>query len=145
MQEDKTPLFDTVKTVRECLFIFAHLLVHTKYNVNRFENELSADLLTATDLAEYLVEKGVPFRQAHSCTGKIISYSIEHKKDLHGLTLQEYRNFSDVIDEDVYSVLHPRASIERKISAGSTSPHEVKKQIVYWTRHLKNRITKKTS
>ncbi|HTR80564.1 MAG TPA: argininosuccinate lyase [Bacteroidota bacterium] len=139
MQEDKMPLFNAVSTTRQCLFIFSHILVHTKFEKNRFEEDLRNDFLTATEIADYLVQKGLAFRESHSITGKIVSYAIEHKKNLAQLSLQELKHFSSKLDEDLFPLLDPHKSIEHKKSSGSTSPQEVKKQIVHWTRLLKNR------
>ena len=83
--------------------------------------------------------KGVPFREAHSITGKIVGYCIEHQTFLQKLTLKELHKFSHKFSEDVYELLDPHKSIEHKKSSGSTAPNEVKKQIVYWTRVLKQR------
>jgi len=139
MQEDKYPLFDAVSTTRQCLFIFSHILVHTKFDKNRFEEELRNDFLTATEIADYLVRKGTTFREAHSITGKIVAHAIDHKKSLPQLSLAELKHFSPKIDEDLFPLFDPHKSIEFKKSSGSTSPQEVKKQIVHWTRTLKNR------
>lgn len=139
MQEDKLPLFDSVATTRQCLFIFSHILVHTTFNKKRFEEELKNDFLTATEIADYLVKKGVSFREAHTITGKIVSHAIEHKKGLSQLKLTELKHFSAKLEDDVFELLDPHKSIEHKKSAGSTSPLEVKKQIIHWTRALKNR------
>ncbi len=139
MQEDKLPLFDAVATTRQCLFIFSHILVHTTFDKKRFEEELKNDFLTATEIADYLVKKGVSFREAHSITGKIVTHAIEHKKGLPQLKLTELKHFSPKLEDDVFELLDPHKSIEHKKSAGSTSPLEVKKQIIHWTRALKNR------
>jgi argininosuccinate lyase len=101
--------------------------------------ELQNDFLTATEIADYLVRKGTTFREAHSITGKIVAHAIEHKKSLTQLSLSELRHFSSKLDEDLFPLLDPHKSIEHKKSSGSTSPQEVKKQIVHWTRVLKNR------
>jgi argininosuccinate lyase len=140
MQEDKIPMFDAVSTTRQCLFIFSHLMVHTTFSKERFEQELENDLVTATDLAEYLVRKGVAFREAHTATGKIVAAAVEQHMTLQQFTLKELQHYSKAVEEDVYDVLNARRSVEQKLSAGSTSPHEVKKQIVHWSRLLKNRI-----
>jgi argininosuccinate lyase len=137
MQEDKGPLFDTVATIRQALLIASHLLVHTKFNRDRFVKEMESDFLTATDVAEYLVTKGIPFRESHAVTGKLVSYCLEHKKTMNDLTLKELHHFSKEFSEDVFEVLDPQKSVERKKSSGSTSPQEVKKQIVHWTKVLK--------
>jgi argininosuccinate lyase len=140
MQEDKMPLFDAVATTRQCLFIFCHILVHTKFEKNRFEEMLQQGYLTATDVAEYLVLKNVPFREAHAIAGRVVTHAIEHHRMLSQLTIAELRRFSPKFEEDIVAVLDPLGSVEHKKSAGSTSPNEVKKQIVHWTRVLKNRI-----
>ena len=124
MQEDKFPLLDAVATTRQCLFIFSHILVHTKFEKNRFEEELKNDFLTATEIADYLVKKGTPFRDAHAITGKVVAYAIEHKKSLSHLTLAELKHFSTLLEEDVFDLLDPHKSIEHKKSAGSTSPRK---------------------
>ena len=139
LQEDKPPLFDAVGTTRQCLFIFSHILVHTKFEKERFEAELKNDFLTATEIADYLVRKGISFRDAHSATGKIVAYAIGHKKNISELTLAEMKHFAPKLEEDIFGLLDPHRSIEQKKSAGSTSPQEVKKQIVHWTRVLKGR------
>lgn len=139
MQEDKYPLFDAVNTTRESLFILTHVFIHTKFDKERFEEELKNDFLTATEIADYLVQRNVPFREAHSITGKIVAYCGEHNKTLSALSLKELHHFSHKFSEDIYGLLEPHASIEHKKSAGSTAPNEVKKQIVHWTRVLKQR------
>jgi argininosuccinate lyase len=139
MQEDKQPLFDTVATTRDCVFIMTHVMIHTKFDAHRFDEELKTDLLTATELADYLVQKGVPFREAHTVTGKVVAYSMETGTPLSRLTLKELHRFSPKFSEDVFEALDPITSIDRKRSAGSTAPNEVKKQIVHWTRVLKRK------
>jgi argininosuccinate lyase len=143
MQEDKMPMFDSVSTTRQCLFIFSHMLVHTSFVRERFEKELQNDFTTATDLAEYLVRKGVPFRDSHAITGKVVTAAIEQKISLSQLTLKELQHFSKAIEEDIFGYLDPRRSAEHKASAGSTSTQEVKKQIVHWSRILKTRTREK--
>ncbi len=139
MQEDKLPLFDAVNTTRECVFIVTHMMIHTKFDRTRFEEELKNDFLTATEIADYLVKLGVPFREAHSITGKIVGYCVEHSTPLSKLSLKELHKFSPKFSEDVFLLLEPHNSIEHKRSAGSTAPNEVKKQIVHWTRVLKQK------
>jgi len=139
MQEDKFPMFDTVHTTRQSLFISAHMLVHTTFNKNHLTEELREDFTTATDVADYLVRKGLPFREAHEVTGKIVSYCIDHRMFFGNLDLETLRTFSKMFDADVFDYLLPQKSVEQKRSAGSTSPQEVKKQIVHWTRVLKAR------
>ena len=139
MQEDKQPMFDTVSTTRNCLLVMAHMLVHTEFQRKHLEEELRNDFTTATEIADYLARKGVPFREAHEITGKIVSYCIEHRMYFGNLDLETLRLFSKEFDEHVFDYLLPHKSVEQKRSAGSTSPQEVKKQIVHWTRTLKAR------
>lgn len=139
MQEDKAPLFDTVHTARTTLFVMTHMLVHTEFRKDHLEEELRNDFTSATDVADYLVRKGLPFREAHEITGRIVSYCIDHRMYFGNLDLETLRTFSKHFEADIFDYLLPRQSVEQKQSAGSTSPQEVKKQIVHWTRVLKNR------
>ena len=139
MQEDKQPMFDVVKTARESLYILAHVLVHTTFDKYHLEEELRTDFLTATDMADYLVTKGIPFREAHTITGEIVQYCVTHKMYFGNLDLGTLREFSPKFEPDIFDFILPQTSVERKQSAGSTSPQEVKKQIVHWTRVLSKR------
>lgn len=139
MQEDKLPLFEAVGTTRQCLFIFSHILVHTNFDRVKMEEELRNDFLTATEIADYLVRKGMPFREAHAITGRIVSYCIEHRMFLGNLDIDTLHTFSKSFEPDVFDYLLPHTSVEQKKSAGSTNPHEVKRQIVHWSRTLKAR------
>jgi argininosuccinate lyase len=127
MQEDKQPMFEAVTTTRNCLFIMAHMLVHTDFRKQHLEEELRNDFTTATEIADYLVRKGLPFREAHEITGKIVSYCIDHRMFFGNLDLDTLRTFSKEFDEQVFDFLLPHKSVEQKKSAGSTSPQEVKK------------------
>jgi argininosuccinate lyase len=129
MQEDKEPVFDTCDTVIMSLKIMIEMLPEIKFNVEKMKNSLKTGFLTATDLAEYLVKKGIPFRIAHEIVGKIVLYCIEKKKALSELKLKELKKFSDKIDKDVYEILTPEDSINAKQSYGSTSKKWVKEQI----------------
>ena len=139
MQEDKVPMFDLVNTTRQSLFIFSHVLVHTRFNVKKMEEDIRTDYLSATDMADYLVHKGVPFREAHEITGRVVAYCIDHKMYFGNLDLDTLSFFSPKFEEDIFQFILPKTSVEHKQSAGSTSPQEVKKQVVHWTRVLKNR------
>lgn len=136
MQEDKEPLFDAIDTVKAVLSVLREMIPAIKFNQDKMYKASSSGYTTATDIAEYLVRKGIPFRKAHEVAGKIVISCIEKGKDLTDLTLKEYRGFSTVIDEDIYSVLTPEGSIRGKISYGSTSKKEVMRQI----RKLKARL-----
>jgi len=139
MQEDKLPMFEAVCTTQQCLEIVAQMLVHSTFDRQRMEEELREDFLTATEIADYLVRKGMPFRDAHVITGKIVSYCLDHKMFFGNLDLDIMRTFSNLFNPDVFDFLAPHQSVEQKKSAGSTSPHDVKRQIVHWMRALKRR------
>jgi len=136
LQEDKLPLFDTVDTVKSCLHVLNEMFMGIKLNIKRMYETASEGYSTATDMAEYLVKKGLPFRKAHEVTGRIVLYCIRRNKKLDELTLMELNKFSPSISEDIYSFLRPEESVKRKKSLGSTSPKEVKRQIRNFMRRL---------
>jgi argininosuccinate lyase len=136
MQEDKEPLFDAADTVSACLEILASLLPDVKFRQRDSARHRSADLMLATELADYLVRKGMPFRKAHSIVGKIVLTCLRRNTSLKDLGLKEYRRFSPLFDQEVYRSLDPRVSLRRKQSAGSTSPVEVRKALRFWGRKL---------
>ena len=139
LQEDKLPMFELVSTTRQSLFIFSHVLVHTRFDQKKMEEEARTDFVGATDMADYLVRKGLPFRDAHTITGRVVSYCMEHNMYFGNLDLDTLSFFSSKFEADVFDHILPKSSVEHKKSAGSTAPHEVKKQIVHWNRVLKNR------
>jgi len=136
LQEDKLPLFDTVDTVKACLDILNEMLPGIKFNTNRMYETAVEGYSTATDIAEYLVKKGLPFRKAHKITGRIVLYCISKKKKLGELTLRELNKYSPLISDDIYPFLRPEESVKAKKSTGSTSPDEVRKQIKRLMRRL---------
>ncbi len=129
MQEDKISLFDTVDTVKDSLSVLADMTQKIRFNKKRMYDAVCSGYSTATDLVEYIVKKGIPFRRAHVITGKIVMYCIEKDKQLNDLSLKEFSRFSDVIEEDVYYYITVEASVKNKVSRGGTSPSLVKKQI----------------
>ena len=129
LQEDKEALFDTVDTVRQSLRILAKLWEHVSVNKERMEEMAAAGYTLATDVAEYLVLKGVPFRLAHQTVGKIVRYCLEEGKELESLTLDELRGFSKAIDEKIYTVLDLKHSVDSRNSVGGTSLQQVRQAI----------------
>ena len=136
LQEDKEPLFDTEKTVVECLEISSAMLSSASFNRSRFEEQWNADHLLATDLADYLVRKGMAFRKAHTIVGELVSRSVRKGISLRKLSLRDYRRQSTLFSEDLYDLLDFRTSLAGKKSAGSTSPKEVKRMILSWKKKL---------
>ncbi|MBC8318062.1 MAG: argininosuccinate lyase [Desulfobulbaceae bacterium] len=136
LQEDKEPVFDTVDTVSQGLAITAELLANMEFRVERLENATQAGFMTATDLADYLVLKNIPFRQAHSIVGKTVAYCVEQGKELTDLSLDELQKFSDLIGEDVFPVLTVKGSVDSRQSAGGTSPVRVAEALAKAERDL---------
>lgn len=129
MQEDKQPVFDTADTMRSCLEIMNKMLPAIKFKASRMRATAGEGFSTATDLAEYLVKKGTPFREAHEITGRIVLYCINSNKGLESLELKELKAFSPNISRDIYTALKPAESVKKRSSYGGTSPSEVKRQI----------------
>ncbi|NTV47660.1 MAG: argininosuccinate lyase, partial [Chlorobiales bacterium] len=111
--------------------IFDKLIQNTIVNKDRLKVVTENDLSLATELAEYLVQKNLPFRDAHRVTGKIVSFSIETATPLPKIAIEDYKKFSPLFEQDVYKVLTPLSSVKRKKSAGSTSPESVSAQLKY--------------
>lgn len=137
LQEDKPPLFDTVDTVKSCLTVLNEMFPGIKFNTKRMRETAAEGYSTATDIAEYLVKKGLPFREAHKVTGRIVLYCIRKNKRLEELTIQELNKFSPLISKDIHTYLKPEESVRSKRSTGSTSPEEVRKQIKRLRRLIK--------
>ncbi|SPQ00193.1 Argininosuccinate lyase [Candidatus Sulfobium mesophilum] len=137
MQEDKPPVFDAADTLKACLSVTNAMLPEISFNTEKMLHTAAEGYSTATDLAEYLVKKGVPFRQAHEITGKVVRYCINNKKDLQSLNLKELKSFSRVIEADVFKALGPCESVKSRSSYGGTSPSEVMRQIRYFRKTLK--------
>jgi argininosuccinate lyase len=129
LQEDKPPLFDTVDTIKSCLIVLNEMFPGIKFNAKRMRETAGDAYSTATDIAEYLVRKGVPFRKAHGITGRIVLHCIGKNKRLEDLTMDELNAFSPSIGKDIYDVLGPEESVKNKKSQGGTSLREVTKQI----------------
>ena len=129
LQEDKPPVFDTVDTIKSCLTVLNEMLPGIKFNTKRMHETAGDAYSTATDMAEYLVKKGLPFRKAHEITGKIVLYCIREKKKFEELTLKELNAFSKLISNDIYLCLSPEESVRCKKSIGGTSSDEVKNQL----------------
>lgn len=128
MQEDKESVFDSAETVKASLSILGEMLPLVKFNKELMYRS-SGGFSLATDIAEYLVRKGIPFRRAHEITGRIVRYCIENEKSLEALGIDELRRFSPLFEPDISSIITPYGSVRAKNSKGGTSPEEVKKQI----------------
>ncbi|MGD8743034.1 MAG: argininosuccinate lyase [Granulosicoccaceae bacterium] len=125
-QEDKEPLFDTVDTVLASVRLYAEMMAQITVNRAAMREAAARGFSTATDLADYLVRKGVAFRDAHEIVGKSVRYCIEQDKDLADTSLAELQQFSDVISEDVYEVLTLEGSVAARDHIGGTAPQQVR-------------------
>jgi len=125
-QEDKEPLFDAVDTVRGCLRAFADMVPAIEPKREVMREAARRGFSTATDLADYLVKKGVPFRESHEIVGKAVRFGVEQQRDLAQLSLAELRAFSDHIGEDVFAVLTLEGSVNARNHAGGTAPAQVR-------------------
>ncbi len=121
LQEDKEAIFDTVDTISQCLAIATEMLSHMQFMEDRLPEAVKGGYMTATDLADYLVLKNIPFRSAHAIVGKTVAYAIKKGKDLSELSLAELKKFSQVIEEDVFIILSVKGSIDGRISKGGTA------------------------
>jgi argininosuccinate lyase len=128
-QEDKEPLFDAVDTVRGCLRAFADMVPAIEPKRDVMREAARRGFSTATDLADYLVKKGVPFRESHEIVGKAVRFGVEQQRDLAQLTLDELRRFWPQIGEDVFAVLTLEGSVNARDHAGGTAPAQVRKAV----------------
>lgn len=137
LQEDKEPFFDTENTLFSCVSIYTALLEKITLNVNTMYEQAGEGYATATDVADYLAKRGVPFRDAHAITGRLVRYCIEHRKTLPSLSLEEYKKESDVFGEDILSCVTTRASAEGRNSVGGSSKEASKKALAAIRKRLK--------
>ncbi len=138
MQEDKEPLFDAAGTVLSSLRVMSGMMRTVKFRRDRFDKELEGDPSLATEIADYLVRKGVPFRTAHGIAGEIVRDCAASGRTLSGLTLTDFKKYAKQCDREILSLLSPRASLAAKRSAGSTSPEEVRAALTRWERRMKS-------
>jgi argininosuccinate lyase len=129
MQEDKEPVFDALDTIKASLKIFAPMIEKMSLRVANMEKSAGAGYSTATDLADYLVRKGVPFRESHHIVGSAVAFAIEKDVDLSELTIDEFKRFSDIIADDIYEYITVRASVNSRSAYGGTAESSVKEQI----------------
>ncbi len=129
MQEDKIPLFDTVETIKISLEIFKEMLVTMKFKKDNMKKATKNGFMNATDVADYLTKKGVPFRTSHAVVGKMVLYCIENNKNIDDLSIEEFMSFSDCFSEDILEKIKIENCIESKVSVGSTSKNNVLKMI----------------
>jgi argininosuccinate lyase len=125
MQEDKILLFNTVDTLSACIDMYIQMLPSLTINKHVMEKAAASGFLNATDLADYLVGKGMPFREAHRCVGRAVNAALQQNKELHDLNLEELQSFSALIQEDIFDSLNLKQLIDRRTSFGGTASKRV--------------------
>jgi len=137
-QEDKEPLFDTIDTVKSSLAVFAGMLPTLTAKRENMRKAAQSGYSTATDLADYLVRKGTPFRDAHEAVGRAVRLCVDSGRDLDGLSLDEMKTFSSHIEADVFDVLTVEGSVAARDHVGGTAPAQVRKAIKRARKRLKD-------
>ncbi|MBN2851619.1 MAG: argininosuccinate lyase [Clostridia bacterium] len=130
MQEDKPALFDSIDTAKISLNTFNSMLKSAKFKTERMYENASMGFTNATDLADYLVKKSLPFRSAHEITGKLIAYCLDENKSLSQLSINEYKQFSDLIDNDVYEAIKMETCVNKRDVPGGPSQEAVSAHIL---------------
>lgn len=131
MQEDKEAVFDAFDTVQACLGVFAPMIETMTVKKDNMLAAAKSGFINATDLADWLAKRGVPFRTAYKLTGEIVAWCIEHGKTLEDMTLEEYKSFSEVFDESLYEDISIAACVAKRTSKGGASPANIAAQIEY--------------
>ena len=131
MQEDKESVFDAVDTVKMCLKVFSGMIATLKANTANMKLAAQKGFINATDLADYLVKKGMPFRSAYKISGTLVAQCIRENTVLEELPLEVYKGYSELFDEDLYEAIDLMTCVEKRISQGGTSVKSVESQIQY--------------
>lgn len=129
MQEDKEVAFDAMDTVRDCLTLFTGMLRTMKFKKERMAKSAMNGFTNATDAADYLVLKGVPFRDAHGIIGRLVLYCIEKNTSIDALSLEELRAISDKFDEDIYNAVSLKTCVEKRLTVGAPGPEAMRRVI----------------
>ncbi len=137
MQEDKEAIFDAVDTVIMCLKVFTPMIATMSVRADNMYRAAQNGFINATDLADYLVKRGMPFRSAYKVVGQIVARCIEEKCVLDDLSLEKYREHSELFENDLYEDISLETCVKKRISAGGTSQESVEAQIVYVRNELK--------
>ena len=139
MQEDKEPLFDAIDTVKKCLPVFTAMLDTMTVRTDKMRAAASGGFINATDCADYLVKKGLAFRDAYTIIGKLVSHCISSGKTLETLTLEEYRGFSSVFEADVFEAISLETCVNGRNVPGGPSVESVRAQMSYINEFLKEK------
>ncbi|MDA8158032.1 MAG: argininosuccinate lyase [Deltaproteobacteria bacterium] len=138
MQEDKKPVMESADTVYSSLLIFKEIISTVKFNKENMAAGLKDDSIYATDVATYLVKKGVPFRKSHEISGRIVSYAENAGKTLSTMSLKEYKKITGLIGGDIFGIFNPEASVNSKKTPGGTAFKEIKKVLEEYEKEIKS-------
>ena len=138
MQEDKEAVFDALDTVKICLELFAAMLDTATFQVATLREAVSKGFINATDCADYMVKKGLPFRSAYKIVGQLVAYCIANQKTLETLSLEEYQNASPIFENDVYEAIDPDTCVAGRACYGGPAPERVQEQIRSMRNYLKD-------
>ncbi len=145
MQEDKEPLFDAVDTLKTTIAVVTRMLPNITFRTEAMARATTTGFLDATDMADYLATRGMPFREAHHVVGKAVGFAIAQGRELHALSLAELKSFSGLIEEDIFSFMEVRQMIDRRSSAGGTATENVRSAILKARRLLDEELSTETS
>jgi argininosuccinate lyase len=132
MQEDKQPMFDAVETTRDSLDMMAYMLAETTYNAERMKDAVTNGDLMATEVADYLARKGMPFREAHHVSGSLVALAAKEGTSITTMPLSSLQSLSSLFEADIFGYLDPARSLREKKSIGSTNPDMVRTRITAW-------------
>ena len=133
MQEDKELTFDAIDTVKGCLALFEGMISTMKFRKDVMENSAKHGFTNATDAADYLVNHGVPFRDAHGIVGRLVLYCLDKKIPLDEMTLEEYKAISPVFEEDIYEAISIKTCVEKRMTIGAPGP-DAMADVVAWNK-----------
>jgi argininosuccinate lyase len=136
MQEDKELAFDAMDTAKGCIALFTGMIDTMKFNKERMADSCKHGFTNATDAADYLVNKGVPFRDAHGIVGQLVLYGIENKKSLDDFTLDEFKAISPVFEDDIYDAISLKTCVEKRLTIGAPGPDAMKKVLETYREYL---------
>lgn len=137
MQEDKEQAFDAIDTVKGCITLFTGMLDTMVFQKERMNDSARHGFTNATDAADYLVNRGVPFRDAHGIVGKLVLYAIDRNKALDDLSLEEYRAVSPVFEEDIYEAISMETCVNKRLTAGAPGKEAMEKAIAVYREYLR--------
>jgi argininosuccinate lyase len=137
MQEDKEAIFDAVDTAKKCISIFTPMMATMKVKADNMYRAAQGGFINATDLADYLTKRGMPFRTAYKIVGEIVAECIAKGCVLDTLPLADYKKHTDIFEEDLFGEISLETCVSKRISAGGTSVESVEEQIAYVKKELK--------